>query len=159
MRKQYVVNFALLLSLATGLPVVAQADDGSAAVAQLAQMDQPFHSRTCGLVLLSDGRAQVRAVKVAGTGEFTSSRTQLIKAFLLLRDGRGLQVSLELPRQYFWQRLSTGEGTTPRFQPLPVATAHCEQWLETRRAQSDFDISEDAQQSAVAQADLTLKTE
>lgn len=154
-----VLPFIFVFGLAAGAAGLARAEGLPSATDALAKRDTPFHSRTCGLVLLSDGRAQTRAVKASGTGAFGPPMAQLIKAFLLLRDGRGLRVPLSEPREYFAQRLSTGSGTQPANQALPQAIVHCEQWLEARRGQSDFDRSEAAGWDAAEQAKLTLETE
>jgi hypothetical protein len=78
---------------------------------------------------------------------------------MLLRDGRTVSGGFEGPREYFYQRLSTGRTTQPIFLALPEATAHCEQWFETRRLQKDFDGSEVAAGDSAEQAALTLRTE
>jgi hypothetical protein len=158
-RSKALLTLVYAFSLAAGTASVARADGSPSATDALATRDIPFHSRTCGLVLLSDGRAQTRAVKAAGTGAFVPAMSQLTKAFLLLRDGRGLQAPLNEPREYFAQRLSTGRSTQPANQALPQAIAHCEQWFEDRRGQPDFDRSEAASWDAAAQAKLTLESE
>lgn len=137
----------------------AHAQDSSAALQELARKDQPFQSRTCGLVLLSSGRAQVRDVKAKGGNALEPVRAQLVSAFLLLRDGRNLQGGINAPREYFWHQLSTGTATTPKYQALPAATRYCEQWLDARRPQPDFDQGVEARYSAQAQADLTVQME
>lgn len=149
--------FSLAFAAACFAP--AYAADVSSALQELSRTDRAFHSRTCGLVLLSDGRAQTRVAKSQNTNALEPAMAQLVKAFLLLRDGRALQGGLSAPREYFAERLSTGRSTKPFNQALPEATAHCGQWFDVRRGQPDFDLGDEAKADAAAQAELTLRSE
>lgn len=82
---------------------------------------------------------------------------QLTNAFLLLHDGAAADRAAA--RAYFAQRLSTGTTTRPAYEALPGAVAHCSDWLATRRAQPDFDRSDETLWNAVEQAGFTLRTE
>lgn len=149
----------LVAALSSSLVSPVRAQDNSPALRDLAKTDQPFHSRTCGLVLLSAGRAMAREAASNNATSLDSTRAQLNNAFLLLRDGRNLRGGLHAPREYFWQRLSTGTSTSPKNQALPAAVQHCEQWIELRRRSADFDQGLEALDSAQAQTELTIRTE
>jgi hypothetical protein len=159
MLTKYAFQALFAAALTSSLVSSAHAQDSSIALRDLVQADQPFHSRTCGLVLLSDGRAKVREAAANNAKSLGSARAQLINAFLLLRDGRNLEGGMNAPREYFWQRLSTGTTTSPKNQALPAAVQHCEQWTELRRRSADFDQGPEALDSAQAQTELTIRTE
>jgi len=149
----------LVAALASSLVNPVHAQDSSSALRDLAKTDQPFHSRTCGLVLLSAGRAMVREAATNNATSLDSARTRLNNAFLLLRDGRNLQGGMNAPREYFWQRLSTGTSTSPNNQALPDAVQHCEQWIAQRRQSGDFDQGSETLESVQMQTELTIRTE
>ena len=117
--------------------------------------DRPMRSRVCGLVLLSEGRAETRAAKSAASQDKASaSMGRLVKAFSLLADGR--QTDLNAARE----SARTLLGTIPKpAAEKPVAIAWCEAWLATRYPQADFDKSESARWSWASQAKLTFETE
>jgi hypothetical protein len=54
-------------------------------ISSLSEFNVPMKSRTCGLVILSDGRAKVRADDMEG------AMADLMAAFSLLQDGRNLE--------------------------------------------------------------------
>ena len=139
--------------------VPAHASSPFGGLKQLIQKETAFQSRTCGLVLLSNGRAQVRSLKAARAQTLEPALTQLTRAFMLLRDGRSLTSDYQGPRNFFLENLSTGTTTKPLYQALPEAVEHCEWWFNARRAQPDFDRSDQANAESVAQAQLTLETE
>lgn len=124
-------------------------------LASLAGYARPMHSRVCGLVLLSEGRADARAAKAAGAqDQAATSMTRLTKAFALLADGR--EADRNAAREASRVLLGTLEQPAA---DKSTAVSHCEQWLQSRQAQPDFDKGESAQWSWASQAKLTFDTE
>jgi hypothetical protein len=150
------LSILLTLVLATGTFGRAHAQGVLSATETLAKTDRAFHSRTCGLVLLSAGRAQVRAIRAGRDETLENARGQLTRAFLLFRDGSALQGNPNAPQKYFEQRLSTARATQPANQALPAATTHCERWFVERKAQPDFDGSDAVYKDSVARASFTV---
>jgi len=151
----------ILVGLALAYTCVAPTHASSpfSGLKQLIQTEPAFQSRTCGLVLLSNGRAQVRSLKAARAQTLEPALNQLTRAFMLLRDGRGLTSGHQGPRNFFQEHLSTGTTTKPLYQALPEAVEYCEWWFNARRAKPDFDRSDQANAESVAQAQMTLETE
>lgn len=133
---------ALLANLLANSSAFAQQDLLSA----LESSPLPLRSRTCGLVLLSNGRAQVRA------GDPAAAQVQLTRAFALLQDGRAL-VDKSKARVFSDQLLHADAAVTS------LAMSRCQAWLTARLAASDFDKTEESQWSWAQQAVMTQKIE
>jgi hypothetical protein len=115
----------------------------------------PMRSRVCGLVLLSEGRSQVRAFKASQAQELAeASFSRLMRAFALLADGRAADRSAAREASAFL--LGTLKSPAPG---KAEAIVLCETWLASRMAQPDFDKSEEARWSWTNQAKLTFDTE
>jgi hypothetical protein len=108
--------------------------------------DIAMKSRTCGLVLLSEGRATVRA------GNMESGMAELVSAFALLQDGRTLE-DKTTARTASQKILSSSPAT----RATEIST--CKHWLEQRKTQSNFSRTEVDQWNWVSQAQLTIQTE
>lgn len=109
-------------------------------------LDVAMKSRTCGLILLSDGRASVRADSLdRGTED-------LILAFSLLQDGRSLE-NKESARTASQKILNGSTGSKAS------AIADCKQWREMRKTKPDFQQSQADEWSWMNQALLTIQTE
>lgn len=150
---RYLLAAALVASCVT-----AHAAGPAQALATLGSSDKAFQSRTCGLVLLSAGRAQVRLEAAKAEPAYDNAMAQLTAAFMLLRDGASVP-DRTAPRTFFAERLSTGNTTRPAQQALPEAVAHCSAWFNSRKSQPDFDNSQEALWSALEQAQITLRSE
>ena len=140
---------ALVLSTSLGAALAAPTD----ALADLAKSERSLHSRTCGLALLSDGRAQVREVKAssAPTLGAQASAEQLTRAFFLLNDGSALR-GAPGPRNLF-------KELAPAWKVSSDVVEHCETWFEHRKTQSDFDMTDETRGSVAQQVELTFRTE
>lgn len=108
--------------------------------------DIPMKSRTCGLVLLSEGRASARA------GDKERGLADLIGAFALLQDGRTL-VDKAAARTASQKMLTE----SPASKLTAIST--CKNWLEQRKTQPSFVHTEEDQWNWVSQAQLTIETE
>lgn len=136
-----------LAILSTALVSIIFATSAHAEITVESLADAPLylHSRTCGLVLLSDGRAKVLAKDPEAIGE-------LIHAFAMLQDGRPL-VDKESAR-----KISRGLMRAPA-EVKSAAVEQCNEWLRIRASKPDFDNSEKSKWDWVQQAMLTEKTE
>ena len=110
------------------------------------EFDIAMKSRTCGLVLLSEGRATVRA------GNMERGMADLVSAFALLQDGRTLE-DKTTARTASQKILSSSPAT----RATEIST--CRHWLEQRKIQSNFSRTEADQWNWVNQAQLTIQTE
>jgi hypothetical protein len=108
--------------------------------------DGAMKSRTCGLVLLSEGRAFVRANKPDDGMAF------LVSAFALLQDGRSLE-----------DKVSARTASQALLNASPevkdAAVIDCRKWLAHRKDKPDFPHSPDDKMEWAGQAMMTLKTE
>lgn len=108
-------------------------------------LDAPMKSRTCGLVLLSDGRAKVRS------NDLERAMTELVSAFALLQDGR-------LADKYAARIASQAIlNSTPDYRATSIA--ECFKYFGYRKTRPDFEKSEAAMWDWVTQAQITAKTE
>jgi hypothetical protein len=123
---------------------VAQAQ--SRAASNLDGFDTPMKSRTCGLVILSDGRAKVRAE------DMERGMADLISAFALLQDGRNLEDKVTA-------RTASQIILTDPPDIRTASIAKCKLWLEERKSKPDFSKTETDMWSWANQAQLTAKTE
>lgn len=143
---QVVLGLAL-----TMLTLTAQAST----LAQVEAAGQPMRSRVCGLVLLSEGRADARSAKALKDQQLTStSFAKLTGAFALLADGR--PADKKAAREAAYALLGTLQKPGAEKQS---ALSRCDAWLKWRVQQADFDKSEEARWSWAQQAKLTFDTE
>ncbi len=108
--------------------------------------DLPMKSRTCGLVLLSEGRAQLRAHDQGGGME------NLVSAFALLQDGRALQDKVSA-------RTASQALLTGSVEAKNTAVLQCKNWLHLRKDKPDFQNTEEDRWNWLNQAMVTMKTE
>lgn len=122
------------------------------------QASPAMKSRTCGLVLLSHGRALAAQLKgpslveqMQGHSQVAStSMSWLVSAFLLLRDGR--EAAGPESRELY-------AAMSPQWTPTEAAMIYCTNWFESRRKSETFDVSEAAKWEAAASAKATFDTE
>ncbi|HMS26903.1 MAG TPA: hypothetical protein PKC80_05970 [Burkholderiaceae bacterium] len=138
--KSTVRKLLCLLAMA-GIPFSVLAQNST-----LDDFDQPMKSRTCGLILLSEGRAKIR------NNDIERGMVDLVGAFALLQDGRKLN-DKEVAREAS-QKLLNGSLETKT-----TSFAKCKQWLEERKSKPDFSNTEADRWNWVSQAQLTMQTE
>lgn len=112
-------------------------------------------ARSCGLVLLSHGRALAAQAKGMGavsdpTETAGHSMAWLVSAFLMLRDGRDAAGP---------ESRQVHASLSPDWTPTPEAMKYCTELFETRRKSANFDVSEEAKWEAAASAKATFDTE
>lgn len=129
------LSSALFFTFAQGEPI-----------SSLSEFNVPMKSRTCGLVILSDGRAKVRADDMEG------GVADLIAAFSLLQDGRNLEDKASARTAS--QKILTGPLDNKK-----ATIAQCKKWLSERKEKSDFSKTEADMWSWADQARLTIQTE
>lgn len=107
--------------------------------------DIAMKSRTCGLVLLSEGRSNVR------DGNIERGMEDLVSAFALLQDGRALED--KTTARVASQKILSDPAT----RATEIST--CKSWRAQRKTQSNFSHTEDDQWNWVSESQLTIKTE
>jgi hypothetical protein len=123
---------------------------GQVSVSALDATSLPMHSRTCGLILLWEGRHLARE----GDAKKQEALAQVAHAFALLQDGRPLE-DKTLARSMSQEFVKAGVPEKLR----SSAVAHCENWLSLRYVKPDFNKSEQDQWGWVQQAMFTVKFE
>lgn len=147
-------QFPTQLSLGLVLTMIALTAQAGI-LAQVEAAGQPMHSRVCGLVLLSAGRAEARSVKAAKNDPLAAlSFSKLTGAFALLADGR--QADKTAAREAAYALIGTLSKPGAENQS---ALSRCDAWLKWRVQQADFDQSEAARWSWAQQAKMTFDSE
>lgn len=154
------INARYLLLAAGALFLGAPAFSATAvALGPGAVITPDLNSRACGLVLLSSGRETIRAAKEplkwgapANTAKYAEGIAQLVRASLLLTDGRGL-ADKSAARKLAANAAPLGGPTRAG------AIESCEKWIIQRAGAVDFDRSDGAVADAVAFAQMTAESE
>lgn len=143
--KMFLLSSFMLLSFTTQ----------AASLSQVEAADASMRSRVCGLVLLSDGRADARLAKSSKDDRLTAqSFNKLTRAFALLADGR--EANKGAARSASADLLGTLNNPGVEKQ---AALTRCNAWLTWRTGQVNFDKSETARFSWAQQAKLTFDSE
>lgn len=103
-------------------------------------------SRTCGLIFMSEGRADVRA------GKMESGMEGLVIAFALLQDGRELED--KNAARVVSQKILSGPKDSK-----DAEIAMCRNWLGKRMAQPNFSKTQADKWNWANQAQMAVKTE
>lgn len=139
-----------ILSIIATTLLLASSAYAQVSISTLETTALPMHSRTCGLILLSDGRALLRAQN----GQEKEAMAELTHAFALLQDGRPLE-DKTLARAMSQEFMKPGVPLDLR----ASAVSHCESWIAFRAAKPDFNKSEQDEWGWVQQAMFTAQTE
>lgn len=109
-------------------------------------LEVAMKSRTCGLIFMSGGRADVRA------GKMESGMEGLIAAFALLQDGRELED--KNAARVVSQKILSGPKDSK-----DAEIAMCRNWLGKRMAQPNFSKTQSDKWNWANQAQMAVKIE